>query len=183
MITIPLNAARRFGVREKAEERVQRQLFRQPWQDGPLLCSSPGQHHSKDGAASVEARKTVCSYVRWCSPPPPQVNRSPSVGGTRRMARGKSLNVLYAASGPVSCLMMQSGAHTRVQLLSAVNQEHLFRLSHHPRSHFQQAHSTGRCSHCPLWRLRPRHPLARQLLDDQCRCIQRKHPHRCWSPT
>ena len=95
-----LNVTRCFGVFQEAE-RVQTQLFWQPWQDGPVLCSSPGQHHSKDGAASVEARKTVCSYVRWCRPPPPHGSRQVP----KRVVRSKrSCELLDDAVGcPHSC--------------------------------------------------------------------------------
>ena len=77
-----LNVTRCFGVFQEAE-RVQTQLFWQPWQDGPVLCSSPGQHHSNDGAASVESRKTVLLHVRWCCPPLPQFDRCPRLGAWR----------------------------------------------------------------------------------------------------
>ena len=39
--------------------------------------------------------------------------------GATRMARGRSENVPWAANGPVSCLMMQSGAHTRAMVVGA----------------------------------------------------------------
>ena len=61
-------------------ERVQPQLFRQPRHQGQPLCSSTRQHHRKDGAASVEARKTVLSHVCRCCPPLPQLDCRPRLG-------------------------------------------------------------------------------------------------------
>ena len=74
-----LNVSWRFNVLQEAG-RVQPQLFRQPWQKGQPLSSIRRQHHSKDGATSAQARKTVLFHMRWCSPPPPQFNRSPRLG-------------------------------------------------------------------------------------------------------
>ena len=61
-------------------ERVHPQLFRQPRQEVQPLFSGPRQHRCKEGAASVQARKTARPYVRRCCPPLPQLDCCPCLG-------------------------------------------------------------------------------------------------------